>query len=451
MTVPAPSTLPVESQPLAGFTDGIAFLRSPENAFIFFPNGRLQVDTYLFKSSIAGLPHDTFLLRRARLELAGWIGGWAYFYLAGDFALGPPAAAAPVAPANIGTTDDFVAIAPRKNLVIFQVGQFDAPFTLENRTSDKYFDFMERSVTVRAFGIPDNKEMGAMLYGFNEEKNFHYSLALVNGDGQNFKNADNDFDWMGRAWVAPFSFIGPGPLHDVEIGGSFWTGNRNNTLPPTAQTTQGGFTFFNTASFSTTPAGTTTAETVQLRQVGRMNAFAFELNAPVAHKWGVRGELVWKHSPLSEEMINSSGASTMNLAGAELRGYSAYGEAWVWLLGDDTIIGDQQGLEPFLRYTTFKVRPVQDGLMLAARYEHLDENLTEDAPPPMLSPANKAVGKTVVDVGELGINYWHSKRFRATFNYVLNHFDRGADASATLKGFASSWEQEFLFRMAVAL
>jgi hypothetical protein len=42
------------------------------------------------------------------------------------------------------------------------------------------------------------------------------------------------------------------------------------------------------------------AETLQLRQVGRMNSFAGEVNAPVNHRYGVRGELVWKHSPLSE-------------------------------------------------------------------------------------------------------------------------------------------------------
>ena len=171
-----------------------AFLRSPDNDFIFFPNGRLQVDSYLFPTrgdkNKAKIPNNTFLLRRARLELGGWIGSFVYFWLAGDFALGPPAAAAPVAPANLATTDDFVALAPWKNLAILQVGQFDAPFTLENRTSDKYFDFMERSITVRAFGIPDNKEMGAMLHGFNDDRNYYYSVAVLNGDGQNFKNVD---------------------------------------------------------------------------------------------------------------------------------------------------------------------------------------------------------------------------------------------------------------------
>ncbi|HXJ20873.1 MAG TPA: porin [Polyangia bacterium] len=451
VVAPPAVAVPLGAEPLAGFSDGVAFLRSPENSFIFFPNGRLQVDTYVFRSDNK-VPNDTFLLRRARLELGGWVGGLVYFYIAGDFALGPPASAAPVAPANLATTDDYIAIAPWNNLVIFQIGQYDAPFTLENRTSDKYFDFMERSITVRAFGIPDNKEMGAMLLGFNDARNFHYSLALVNGDGQNFKNADDDFDIMGRGWVAPFSFTGDGPLHDVTIGGSFWTGNRNNTLAPATQTTQAGFTFFPTASYSATPAGSTMAQTVQLRQVGRMNEFALELNSPIAHRYGVRGEYVWRHSPLSEESIASSGAGTI-LGGAELRGYSFYGEAWAWILGDDTIIGDQQGLEPFLRYKKFGVKPVRHGLMVAVRFEHLDETLSEDPDAAALKLGDKAAGKTVVDSGYFGINYWLSKRFRWTFNYVLNHFDRDAADGATpyLQALKSSWEQEFLFRFAVAL
>jgi phosphate-selective porin len=445
--------LPVSAEPLAGFSDGNAFLRSPDNDFILFPSGRIQVDTYTFRYSgdknKAKIPNNTFLLRRARLELGGWIGSFVYFWLAGDFASGPPAAAAPVAPANLATTDDYVALAPWNNLAILQVGQFDAPFTLENRTSDKYFDFMERSITVRAFGIPDNKEMGAMLHGFNDDRNYYYSVAVLNGDGQNFKNADREFDVMGRAWVAPFSFSGPGPLHDVEIGGSLWTGDRANTLAPTSQTTQAGFTFLSFGPFTTTYNGAANTA-MQMRQVGRLNAAAGEINAPIDHKYGVRGEFVWRHSPLSEETIAGNGAGTI-VRPADLKGYSLYGEAWVWLLGDDRLIGDQQGLQPFLRQKKFGVRPIQNGLMVAARYEHLDENVTSEANAATVVPDSPALGKTVVDSGELGVNYWHSKRFRATFNYVVNHFGQGSDANGTLQALTSPWEQELLFRLAVAL
>jgi hypothetical protein len=34
---------------------------------------------------------------------------------------------------------------------------------------------------------------------------------------------------------------------------------------------------------------------------------------------------------------------------------------------------------------------------------------------------------------------------------VVNHFDRGSQATPLLKKLPSSWEQEFLFRLAIAL
>ena len=378
--------------------------------------------------------------RRARLLLS-----------AADFAASPPSTtAAPVAQANLNTTDNFVGIAPWGNIAMLQVGQYDAPFTLENRTSDKYFDFMERSITVRAFGIPDNKELGAMVHGFNGDRNYHYAIGVFNGDGQNFKNADRDFDVMGRAWIAPFSFKGDGPLHDAEIGGSFWTGNRANTLAPTTQTTQAGFKFLDFAQYTTPATSLVPSTPVQLRQAGRMNSVAGELNVPFNHKYGVRSEVVWRHSPLSEENVTSSSMPVI-LGGANLTGWSTYGELWFWAIGDDRIIGDQQGLEPFPRYKKFGVKPVQHGLMLAFRFEVLDEDVTEEADAAALGLGDKAIGKTKVDSYELGVNYWHSKRFRATFNYVFNHFSQGADATPYLKALASPNEQEFLFRLGIAL
>jgi phosphate-selective porin len=84
--------------------------------------------------------------------------------------------------------------------------------------------------------------------------------------------------------------------------------------------------------------------------------------------------------------------------------------------------------------------------MVALRYEHLDETISDPN-----TQGSQAVGKTVIDSGELGVNYWHSKRFRLTANYVVNHFDRGSQATPLLKKLPSSWEQEFLFRLAIAL
>jgi len=121
------------------------------------------------------------------------------------------------------------------------------------------------------------------------------------------------------------------------------------------------------------------------------------------------------------------------------------------VLGDDKIIGDQQGLEPFSRFAKFGVKPVRDGVMLAMRYEHLNETITEDADAAALNLGDPSAGRTDVQSFAFGINYWHSKRFRWTFNYVLNHFDRGEGATPYLKNLPASWEQEFLFRFAIAL
>ena len=54
----------------------------------------------------------------------------------------------------------------------------DMAFSMENRTSDKYLPFMERSLAVRAFGVPTNKELGAMLWGEDEGRHVAYAAGV---------------------------------------------------------------------------------------------------------------------------------------------------------------------------------------------------------------------------------------------------------------------------------
>jgi hypothetical protein len=437
-----PAAVEVPAEPLAGFTDGTAFLRSADNQFVLLPSGRLQVDGYFFKSDlpVTSLPKPGFLIRRARAELGGWVGSWVYFNIAGDFAAGAPAGANPVAQTNLNTTDDYVTLAPWGDKAILQVGQFDAPFTLENRTSDKYFDFMERSITVRAFGIPSNKEQGLMLHGIHPDKLFYYSVALVNGDGQNFRNADRNYDVMGRAWVAPLALTDLDAVKAITVGGSGWYGKKNNTLPLAAQTTQGGFTFFKPSW----PSGMAKTP-YELHQSGILNAWAAELDAPIAHKFGVRGELVHKKQELASNNVTSP-AGQLPGGRATLRGTSGYAELWYWAVGDDKIIGPA-GLQLPPRLKKFGTTAPRSGLMLAARFEYLDESVTEAPQTAALNLGDpEAPGHTKVTSFEFGANYWYSKRFRATFNYVFNHFGGNAGFVTALKD-----EHEFLFRLGIAL
>ncbi|HEY2899468.1 MAG TPA: porin [Polyangia bacterium] len=438
----APAATPPSDEPLAGFSNQTAFLRSPDNLFILFPSGRVQADGYFFKSANT-TPFNTLLLRRARFELTGWVGTFVYFSIAGDFASGAPAGAAPIAQSNLNATDDFVALAPWKDLFILQVGQFDAPFTLENRTSDKYLDFMEKSIPVRAFGIPSGKEVGAMAHGTNPDRNFYYSLGVFDGDGQNFRNADNQFDFIGRAWVAPLPG-GVDELKAVTLGASYWTGDRNNALILASQSTQAGFTFLKPSYTFTQASGTKTP--VELHQMGRLQAWAAELNAPVAHKWGARFEFIWKRQPLSAMDVTSATAPVV-LGGATLKGSAFYGELWLWAIGDDRIIGEP-GMQMPTRLGKFGVKAPVNGLQLAFKVDYLNETISESSDTAALMTKSPVTGTTKVDSYELGINYWHSKRFRLTFNYLLNHF--GGDTS-TITKLKSRFEQEYLFRFAVAL
>jgi hypothetical protein len=454
-TAPVIVTPPAAAEePLAGVSNQNMFLRSPDGMFVFFPNGRLQTDGYFFKSDnlndhTPGQPRNSFLVKRARLELAGWIENIAYFQIGADFATGLPSATTfPTVQSQLNATDDFVAVAPWEDLAILQFGQFDAPFTMENRTSDKYFDFLERSLTVRAFGIPTNKELGAMVHGTNADRNFYYSVALLNGDGQNFKNVDNNFDVMGRAWIAPLSFLGPNIAHDITVGGSGWTGNRTFADPPLNQTTAGGFNILNFGV-----GGKLGTDTAQINQQGRLHAWALEANVPLMHKYGVRWEFVHKNQPLSliDQTTSNAGNGTESIvAGMNLKGWSQYFEAWAWVMGDDRIVGEP-GLQLPTRLKKFGVKPPQHGLMLMARLELLDETLSAETPVPM-GPTIAGLGKTKLTSYALGFNYWISKRFRTSFNWVLNHFDQDVtNPSSYVKGLKSPNEQEFSFRLAIAL
>jgi Phosphate-selective porin O and P len=447
MTPPPPPAAPAE-EPLAGFSNGTAFMRSPDNAFILFPNGRLQTDGYFYKSDAptAGVPRNTFLLKRARLELAGWVDNVVYFQIGADFATGAPATTTlPAGQTNLNATDDFVALAPWGDAAILQFGQFDAPFTLENRTSDKYFDFLERSLTVRAFGIPSNKEQGLMLHGTNAARNYYYSASVLNGDGQNYKNVDNSFDVMGRAWIAPLSFLGAGPLHDITAGGSYWTGNRSFGEPLANQSTAGGFKILDA---SLPKLGTDSAE---IHQQGRLQAWALEVNAPIDHKFGVRWELVHKNQPLSAYDTTTSPAAIA--AAMRLKGYSTYFEAWAWAMGDDTIVGEP-GMQLPTRLKKFGVKTPQHGLMFAARLELLDEKLTADDKAGVISTLKSppaGLGETKLTSFTLGGTYWISKRFRLMGNWTLNHFDGDTSYITTGALKNAKNEQEFSFRMAIAL
>ena len=433
--VPGPAT----DAPLAGISGDTTFLRSANNLFVVFPSARLQVDGAFFSTQAV---KSGFTLKRVRLELAGWVGPGVYYTIAGDFATAPPAPADPVAQSFLATTDDYIALAPLGDIAILQAGQFDAPFTLENRISDRYTDFIERSLTVRAVGAPTNKEVGLMLHGTDERRVLYYSAGVFNGEGANFRNVDNQFDLIGRGFIAPLGLLSMDRFKGITLGGSVWRGRHLGGLPVTAQTTAGGFRFFD-------PHWTTGRDpmtTVELHQQGRVLTYGFELNAPLTHRLGLRAEYVSRHQQLAEDDIGLGGSGTLRTLGnATLDALAGYGEAWFWIVGDDQML-PQPGLELPVRLATVTDGAAADGLMVAARVEFLKEDLRSDAP----AIADPNVATTRALAVTLGANYWYSKRFRFSLNYSLNVF-HGTTENIRVIQASTPTVHELLLRLAIAL
>ena len=417
--------------PIGDFADGV-FLRSRDGAIILFPGGRLQIDSAFFRQQT---PKSGAFVRRARVELRGWLGPLFYFDVSGDFAPAP-AAGADVAPSALPASDEYLAFAPFGDQLIFQAGQFDVPFTLENRTSDAYTDFIERAMVARSLGAPRNKEVGVMVHGLLGDRRFYYSAGLFNGEGPEFRNIDNQSDTIGRLVATPFAGSDRW-WSGWSIGGSVWYGN--HILGPEApvQATPGGMVFFE--------PHWTTGQTapLELHEQGTVTAFGGELNLPIGNRFGLRGEVVWKRQHLAED-DTSQGLATP-VGDATLDGISGYGELWFWLLGDCRLL-PAPGLELPLRIGASQHPWLTEGLQLAVRGEVLKENLTSDNP----TLGDPGIATTRVTSGTVGLNYWRGRFVRLSANYIVNAWS-GTSITVMELAAAQKYEQEFLLRFAMSL
>jgi len=437
--VPAPPTPASDagaaraSTETVGFSDH-AFVRTPGGEVIVFPLGRVQVDGAAFPRQT---PKSGFYLRRARVELAGWVGRIFYFDVSADFAPSPPPENEPPAPSALPATDNYVALAPFGDLFILQAGQFDVPFTQENRTSDAYTNFIERSMVARSLGAPRNKEVGAMAHGLVGNGLFYYSGGVFNGDGPDYRNFDNQVDAIGRVAVSPLA-SSEGTFRRLSIGGSGWYGR--HTLGPTfpVQATPGGLRFVEPRWTTGQPA-----RTLELRENGTVAAFAGELTVPFGTRFGLRGEGVYKRQQLAE--VDPAATPVVAIGKATLTGLAAYGEMWFWLAGDERML-PAPGLELPLRTEGRYRRAFEDGLMLAVRGEFIKEDLVSDQP--TLGDPTRATSRVIS--GTAGVNYWRGAFARISLNYVINMWSGTSETIKALRG-QSQFEHELLLRFAMSL
>jgi phosphate-selective porin len=185
---------------------------------------------------------DRFRLRRARISLTGDYKEEFEFKIEGDFEQSDAAITA-LRSVNVNTgatttvtnsnrvefsaTDVFVNWHryPEAN---FKVGQWKAPFGLENLTPDSQILTIERSLPTGAI-VPE-RQIGVMLWGkpltsvLPEQKDFvTYYAGMFNGNGRNFNNNDNnEFMYVGRIELQPFKGEVMGQEASFKIAGDYF-------------------------------------------------------------------------------------------------------------------------------------------------------------------------------------------------------------------------------------
>ena len=449
---PHDASLGRDGQPLAGYHGGLFYLRDESDDYRLYVQGRAHIDFYSYAGP--GVSNTTLkptaFLRRARPELSGELFHRWWFMIAGDFgatAIDNPrgtnetSAAAPnsdptAASARYSSAQTVKLSAAASDVYMnyraapwlnVQAGQFDAPFTMENRTSEKWgTPFMERSMTVRDVAVPTQKQIGVMLWGEAFSKVLNYSVGLFDGDGQGRLNTDSRGDVFGRVYVNPLASR-KDALKDLQIGVSGRYGSRDHDYTfydvPTL-TTQGQFAFW-------TPVYASSTGQTHVLYSGLQRGLAVEARVPISLvDFTAEASYIDKGTREAAEGYQTSPSPRFG----SLRGYGYYVEFGYWPFGNRDING-LPGVQNMPHVDLTKPDPVTPprALQLLAKWEQVHMNYSSARRSGTPDPQNMD-GDIKVDAFSLGANYWLTKHLRLTVNYVLNHFPDSRPVKASPAG-----------------
>src|SRR5437870_5785737 len=164
---------------------------------------------------------ERFRLRRARINLTGDFAEQFDFKIEGDFENSDGISSSRTA---FSGTDIFVNWHQFPEAQV-KVGQWKAPFGLEQITPDQYLIIIERSLPTGA--ITPERQIGVQLWGkpftnvWPEQKDLlTYYGGIFNGNGRNINNNDNNnFMYVGRLELMPFKGKVFGQDSSLKLGG----------------------------------------------------------------------------------------------------------------------------------------------------------------------------------------------------------------------------------------
>lgn len=404
------------------------YVESDDHAFYLLLSGRVHVDGYAFAGpgvkdyqrpdadgkgrQIGTGLKGNLAFRRFILEVGGAYKEKWFFWLGGNFA--PSSLDFNQNPqSNALVYDGFVGY-EADPLLRFQIGQFNTPFTMENVTSSRWLDFMERSLTVRTLGAPYNKDLGLMVWGTAPSGLFDYQVGVFGGDGMNRPSVDNRVDVMGRALVRPLASR-QDALSKLHVGGSFRYGRRDPDYvfyDAPAMTTPGGYAYW-------TPVyGKGATETHVLAAKNQLAAAA-ELYVPL-ERVDLKGEFVYVKEGRREAFVN---ALYDNERIGTLSGFGAYAQIGVWLMGTPRVNG-HPGTYAVIKPPKTPGAAAPQGLQLVLRGEILRLKYDSNDGTPTLDPGflDKDTNKITVNAYQAALTYWATRHVRITAEYSLYQF-----------------------------
>jgi phosphate-selective porin len=426
---PPPTEEPEPPPPLGraylDYSDGTFYLRSAHDNLIISTGGRVHIDGYGFagegvtayhRSNGTGLVPYMFF-RRFVLETGGLIRKHWFFWVGGNFA-----------PTQVDTNENPVSTAAVYDGFIgyqwphlqLYVGQYNIPFMMENVTSSRWLDFMERALSVRTIGAPYNKDLGITFWGATGEgvAPLEYQIGLFGGDGMNRPNEDYRADLMGRFVVRPFA---SGDSKDVlsrsHIGMSGRAGSRDDAYvmyDAATLSTPGGYAFL--------PPTYTADDKTEVHVIPSGNQFAgaAELYIPF-ERFDVKSEAVYVHEDRREAPVTDRKTT---LRRGTLEGIGAYAQISWWPWGAVRVNGHPAGRYLGIRPPSDRGAEYPFGLQLLLRGEIMRLAYDSNARTPEVPQGKLSAVSTGVDVDALqaAATYWATKHIRVTSEYSLYHF-----------------------------
>jgi phosphate-selective porin OprO and OprP len=386
---------------LAGIERGKPFLQSADGNIRFEFGGRLQADFHAAESdtrTLTGSDLDSqFLVRRARFNIDGSFYRFVGFRIEAEFTEG------------ISLKDAYIDLRFFPALRL-QAGQFKVPFSLEELTSSRFIDFVERSIVNE---LVPSRDRGIMLYGDVMRGTFSYYLGGFNGTGEDNSDNNGDKDLAARLVLAPFRNSDEFWLKGLQIAVNVTWGNQDR---------------------ATSAQGRTSARTPN-----RFRFFAPQTTDGNRVRYG--GDLAWFLGPAAlkfEYDVQMDERNGLGPGGSDLDDVTATG--W-YVSGTYVLTGEDKqrsgNVVPRNPFIPFSDRRGLGAFEIGIRYAELD---FESDDPLNFFDGNLARipgggrGENGAQALTLGLNWYFNEWTRLMFNWTNYRYDNalGTPFSCTL-------------------